>query len=263
MIQKIPCTIALLTHNSAGTLSRALGSVTDFAEIIICDGNSSDDTLKIGQQYGARIMLQDKQFLSPDGRIRDFAGVRNQTLSAATHDWFFFLDSDEYLGSELIEEIREKTKSEPQAYWVPRKYVYRNEIIDCSVTYPTQQMRLFHRSIACTFIKEVHEKIELKKDVVVQSTSSPMYVPLPDTINEIKNKWRQYLAIERTRRVPRSLLESIPGMTRDAGIAVLYLLRLLRIVLFCRGTRLPIRYELARVWYQYILIKDAYGAIKK
>lgn len=263
MNHKIPVTVAILTHNSAVTLARALESVRDFAEIIICDGQSTDDTFSIARSFGAHIIPQDTQFLFEDGRIRNFAGVRNQTLAAAFNDWFFFLDSDEYIGPELAEEILGKTTKKPAAYWISRKYVYRGAIIDCSVAYPSQQMRLFHRAIAHEFIKGVHEKIVLRENVIPGWLTEPMFVPVPYTVKEMIAKWRGYLVIENVHRVPLSIRQWIPFALKDAGIAVLYLIRLLRIVLFCRGTRLPVSYELARVWYQWVLIKDSFRTIKK
>lgn len=260
--KKIPCTVAILTHNSTATLPRALESVKDFAEIIICDGRSIDDTLAIAHMFGARIIPQDTRFLAEDGRIQNFAGVRNQTLATASNDWFFFLDSDEYIGPELVEEILKKTVGEPAAFWVPRKYVYRGDIVDCSVAYPSQQMRLFHRAVAQEFIKEVHEKIELRPGVTPVWLAQFMFVPVPGTAGELIAKWRGYLAIENTRRTSLSLRQWIPAALRDAGIAVLYLVRLFRILVSCRGTRLPISYELARIWYQCALIKDSFRAIK-
>ena len=263
MNHKIQATVAILTRNSATTLPRALESIKYFTEIIICDGQSTDDTLAIARAFGARIMSQDAQFLSEDGRIRNFSGVRNQMLVAASYDWFFFLDSDEYIGPELAEEILEKTIREPAAYWIPRKYVYRGEVVDCSVTYPSQQIRLFHRAIARGFIKEVHEKIVLRPGMVPNWLTQPMFVPAPEVAGEWIAKWRGYLAIERTRRIPISVQYWIPAALKDASIAVLYLVRLLRIILFCRGTRLPVSHELARVWYQWALIKDSFRMIKK
>lgn len=263
MKDKIPATVAILTHNSGRTLVHALQSAQDFSEIIVCDGHSTDDTLAIAHTFGARIILQDKQFLASDGRIQNFSGVRNQTLTAATYDWFFFLDSDEYIEPELVLEIRKKVAGKPAAFWVPRKYVYHGTVVDCSVTYPSQQMRLFHRSIALEFIKEVHEKIVLRPGVIPDWLTHSMLIPLPDTVANMKAKWRNYLAIERARRSPLSLRQWLAATLRDIGIATRYLFRLLRITVFCPGTRLPVSYELARVWYQWALIRDSFMAIEK
>ena len=93
-MQRIPCTVGILTHNSAATLPRALESVRDFAEIIICDGGSSDETLAIAERFGARVIAQDRQFVDVEGRIVDYAGTRNQMLKGSSEQWFFFFDSD-------------------------------------------------------------------------------------------------------------------------------------------------------------------------
>lgn len=49
MQPKIQATIAILTHNSADTLPHALRSVGEFAETIICDGNSTDETRELAR----------------------------------------------------------------------------------------------------------------------------------------------------------------------------------------------------------------------
>ena len=259
---KIPCTVAVLTRNSGKTLKRCLESAKAFVEVIVCDANSTDETLTIAASYGARVIRQDTRFLTSAGRIVHFGNVRNQTLAAATHDWFFFLDSDEYLGPEVIEEIRQKTTEAPAAFWVPRKYVYRGVVIDQSVSYPSQQMRFFNLTVANAFIKEVHEKIELLPGVVAKRLQHHMFVPLPDTASEMISRWRQYLAIENSQRAPISFLNWLRGAIHEGAIAVRYLLRGIRILLASRGTRLPLSFELARIWYQYRLIADSFKKVR-
>ena len=86
-MEKIPATVTVLTRNSGKTLERALASVRDFDEIIVCDGGSTDETLEIAHKHGARVIAQDGQFHDAKGKIYDYAGVRNQTLHAARHNW--------------------------------------------------------------------------------------------------------------------------------------------------------------------------------
>lgn len=261
MSTKIPCTVAILTRNSGSTLARALKSVVDFAEIIVCDGGSTDDTLAIAQTYGARVIPQDSQYCDAQGRLTHWAGVRNQTLSAASYQWFLFLDSDEYLSPQVVEEIRQASVGKAAAYWVPRKFEYQGKIIDCAVTYPSVQMRFFSRHVTNRFIKEVHEKIELKESITPATLNAYMVVPLPERAEELHVKWCRYLSIEKERRAPTSFVQWIRIATHELGVGGLYLLRLLRIRLFCRGTKLPVRFELARVWYQWALVKDSFSAI--
>ena len=49
----------MLTYNSEKTLRRALESVKDFDDIILCDGDSTDQTHAIAAEYGARVVRQD------------------------------------------------------------------------------------------------------------------------------------------------------------------------------------------------------------
>lgn len=261
---RIPATVAILTKNSEATLDRALSSVTDFAEILVCDGNSTDATCAIAAKYGARVVTQDPAFLDAGGRIKDFSGVRNQTLHESTHPWFFFLDADEYIDEHLLDEFRAVVATAPPAaYWVARKYVVGGKVIDCAVTYPIQQMRLFHRSVATRFIKEVHERIELAPECAVRHTSRSMFVPLTQSPREMIGKWRGYLAIERERAPELSLGEGLRRAVRETLIAGLYCYRFLRNLLFCRGTHLPIQYEFARLWYQAELFALALTSIRK
>ena len=103
---KIYCSVEILTLNSEKTLERCLESVKDFAEIIVLDGNSTDNTRDIAARYGAKIYPQydtDERAV----RITNFADIRNKGFRRATCDWFMFIDSDEYLSPELAREIRE------------------------------------------------------------------------------------------------------------------------------------------------------------
>jgi glycosyltransferase involved in cell wall biosynthesis len=103
--RKIPATLTVLTKNSGKTLEKALESAKDFDDIIVCDGGSTDNTLDIARRFGANIISQDKALLE-NGKIFDYAGVRNQTFDAAKHNWIFWLDSDEFASYELVAAIQ-------------------------------------------------------------------------------------------------------------------------------------------------------------
>lgn len=259
----IRATVAILTKDSERTLDRALRSVSGFAEILVCDGGSTDKTRAIAAEAGARVLTQDPRFLDENGRIRDFGGVRNQTLAAATNDWFLFLDSDEYLSDELLEEIRATVTSHvPAAFWVPRIYVHKGERIDCASTYPNPQMRLFNRTIADTFIKEVHERIVLTAGAPVETLTSPMMIPIPDEARTLVKKWKGYLSIEVSRHSRLSLRVWFGIAGRNLAAAVLYALRTIRIFFFCRGRKMPLSFELARIRYQIALVLRLFRTIR-
>ena len=132
----IPCTVGILTYNNATTLGRALESVEGFAEVIVCDGGSDDDTLSIAQEHGARVITQDSSYQDEDGRVIDFAGVMNQLVESASAPWFYKLDSDECLSDGLRTEVRLRLADAgaTKVLRVPFKYVLKDVVIEQATT---------------------------------------------------------------------------------------------------------------------------------
>lgn len=246
MNEKIQATVAILTHNSGKTLGRALESVRDFDDIIVCDGYSSDETREIALKYGARVIDQDARFHDSSGRIIDYAGVRNQTLDAARHNAFFFLDSDEYIDAELCAAVRHAVEEKSNgAFWVSRKYVRGGHVIEHATTYPNRQVRMFFRSSAERFIKRVHERIELREGVVPETLDGTLMVPFDMTIEELREKWRYQAEVEVLRIGSMTPLQYLGALMSYAKVSLLYLMRHIRI-LTTGGTRMPLAFEMER-----------------
>ena len=161
-MEPLPATLGILTRNSAGTIRRALASARGFTDIIVCDGGSTDGTLDIVREFGGRVIEQDARFRDKDGRLRDYAGVRNQVI-AASDGWIFFLDADEMLTPPLLTEIKIIATSQPPgAFWVPRHYVRQGREIQCATTYPSRQMRFFHKTAVEGYVRAIHEKVVVR-----------------------------------------------------------------------------------------------------
>ena len=254
---KISCTVAVLTKNSATTLSRALESVEDFTEVLVCDGGSTDRTLDIARAFGARIIPQDPAFKDAEGKIKDFAAVRNQTLRASTQEWFFYLDSDEVMTPELAAEIHSDILQNVRtSVWVERKYEIDGKIIDCAATYPTRQMRFFHKDAVTEFIKPIHERINQKQGAVIKTTEHFMLVPVSPDPRVWREKWKHYIALEAARRGKISFADWLGVCAENCKISALYLFRYGRGLIFCRGkTRMPWRLEWERHVYHWSLCK--------
>lgn len=245
--EKIPCSVEILTKNSERTLERCLESVKDFGDIIVLDGNSTDRTQEIARRFGARI---EKQFDTDDPavRITDFSEVRNKGLRLASCKWFMYIDSDEYLSKEAVEEIRaisESPNPSALAWWQPRKYMLSGTVIDCATTYPNQQMRFFHTSAVTKFIKPIHERVEIIPGASVGVLSSIEYVPL-GTLEGLKERWRRY--IEKELDVYRGASRARIGkaIARNSAFFLFYTFRYFRILVFCSGVRMSFSYEWAR-----------------
>lgn len=53
--------IVINTYNAEQYLARVLETVKDFDEIVVCDMESTDNTLKIAEQYGCKIVVFPKR----------------------------------------------------------------------------------------------------------------------------------------------------------------------------------------------------------
>lgn len=257
---KIPCSVGVLTCNNALTLERALESVKDFDDLIVLDGGSTDATLDIARRFNARVLEQDRTYTNAEGRITDFAAVRNQHLAAAKHKWFLYIDSDEFLSQEAAEEIRAivarpRSDRDPLIYDVPRKTVVDGICIDCATAYPSYQKRFFNLDGVTGFIKPVHERINPKPGVVVAKLVHPEYVPLDLTRTEFYAKQRRYLAIEVERHKNDTRTEWLRGVVWGSLRSTLsYLYRHAKLILFCRGTKMPLWVEWMHHWYNWKLV---------
>lgn len=244
---KIKCSVEILTLNSASTIARCLESVKDFDDIIVLDGGSTDGTREIAARFGARILNQ-RDTQAENQAITDFAAVRNRGLAYARHEWFMYIDSDEYLSPEAAQEIRGIVQSaQPEAYvwWQPRKYVLDGRIIECATTYPNRQIRFFHRRFVEGFVKPIHERILVNPGVEAALLRHCEYVPL-GSLASLKARWERYRDMEIALAAQMPLTKIIPVIFRQIALFMLYTLRYARIIFFCRGPRLPLSYEWAR-----------------
>lgn len=252
---KISCTVGIIVFNRAESLRKALESVVDFDEIIICDGGSTDGTLDVAKEFGCKVIEQDPKFKRSNNTIDDFSGVRNQTLIEARNEWFLFVDSDEYLSKESVEEIRSIVANDiPRflVYDMPRKFVYKGKRVDCATTYPSYQTRFFNKKAVTSFRKKVHERISIiegfKKGILNECTLVPL-----DTLNEMKRKGDYYLSIESDKRYKFSSW-FLHIFLRTVASSILSLLKYLKIILFCKGHKIPLYNEYARHRYNIKLI---------
>ena len=130
------CIISFNEEKKIEDCLKSLQSVAD--EIIVVDSLSTDNTLKIAEQYTDKIYHQ--KFL---GHIEQ----KNLAVDKAGNDWILSLDCDERLSEELQQSILDIKDSLEQAdaYRMPRKtyYIYR-WLNHC--WYPDLKTRLFNRN---------------------------------------------------------------------------------------------------------------------
>lgn len=203
-MEKIPCSVLVLTRNSASTLSRCLQNLGAFAEIVVHDANSEDNTVEIAKQFGAKVFKQyDTEEKSV--RIKDFTEIRLKQRAAASNDWVLYLDSDEYLSDAAVDEIRGilKTAAPKTIVKIPRVPVIGGVPRTRGDIFSEVMPRIHNRASGATLQKgkTVHEKYEYDSSFTEISMKSPLYVPLPE-VEDLRSKDDRYLTleIERMRR---------------------------------------------------------------
>ena len=127
--------VLILTLNEEQNLRRCLASVRWAEDVLVLDSFSTDRTVEIARQAGARVLQR---------RFDDFAGQRNHGLQhgGLKHDWVLHLDADEVVSEELKDELLRVVKSaDKDAYRVASKMMFQDRWLKYSGMYPTYQVR--------------------------------------------------------------------------------------------------------------------------
>ena len=150
--------VIVITKNEAARLPTCLASV-DFAdELIVVDASSTDNTAELARSFGARVSV-----------THDWPGFglqKQRALDAATGDWVFCIDADEWLDDRLAAAIRQITQapltSAPSAHYaVGRMSAFCGQWMRAGSWYPDLGIRLFKRGSARFSPDRVHERLLL------------------------------------------------------------------------------------------------------
>jgi len=164
----IKISVVLAVFNEENNLESCLESVKDLAwEIVVCDGGSTDKTLKIAKKFGARIINAQNQ--------ANFHINKNKAIDNAKGDWILQLDADEVVSAELSREIKNVVNSNTDinGYWIPRRNLFLGRFLRKGGQYPDYTLRLYKNGKGKLPGEDVHEqatvegKIEyLKNDLL-------------------------------------------------------------------------------------------------
>jgi glycosyltransferase involved in cell wall biosynthesis len=142
------------TFNNDKIIRRCLESVKWADELLVVDSFSTDKTLNICRDYGARILQHE---------YVNSALQKNWAIPQATHDWILLLDSDEELEPGFREEVIDLLRDPPadlDGYRMARKnLIYGKWVKSCGI-YPDPQVRLFRKK--CRYVeREVHAHVDI------------------------------------------------------------------------------------------------------
>lgn len=188
--------VVINTYNAEKHLQRVLDSVKTFDEILICDMESTDDTITIAQKNGCRVVTFPKGEHSIVEPARDFA------IHEAKWPWVLVVDADELVTPELRDYLYEQISRPncPMGIAIPRKNYFMNRFLHSA--YPDHIVRFFRQDktywppiIHCS------PKIDGRLEKIPARRKDLAFVHLAnDTIDDIVQKTENYINYELPRR---------------------------------------------------------------
>lgn len=148
----------IIACNESKNIARAIRSLACADEVVLVDSGSADDTVKVAQECGARVVNHPWE---------GFAAQKNFATSQARHDWILSLDADEELDETAQRAILRWKAAEPAAagYRFARRARYLGRWILHSGWYPDYKLRLFDRRKGEWKGAYVHESVEVRGPV--------------------------------------------------------------------------------------------------
>jgi len=206
----LPVSVCLLCCNEADRLVRSLPPLKDFAEIVALDSGSTDRSLALLKEAGARTLFHE---------WNGFVPMRLRLFAAATQPWIFWLDADEVVTPPLLENMTALfADGEPDCsgYLINRMVYFQGRWIRHGEWFPDWNLRLFRRDGWKMDQQAVHEKVEVSGKVG-QLDGLLEHRALRDRA-ELRRRVERYAALASGERVARGKKPSrLQGVCHASG----------------------------------------------
>ena len=188
--------VVINTYNAAQHLEAVLESVKDFDELLVCDMESTDDTVEIARRHGCRIVTFERKQYNIVEPAREYA------IHEARYDWVLVVDADELVAPELKEYLyRRITEGDcPDGLFIPRKNYFMGRFLHSH--YPDHILR-FMRKDKTHWPAIIHSTpaVDGKTEKIPGSEQQLAFVHLAnDSVENIVSKTNQYTRNELERK---------------------------------------------------------------
>jgi glycosyltransferase involved in cell wall biosynthesis len=141
----------VITRNEEANIGPCLDALAFCDERIVVDAGSTDRTIALAREKGARVETHDWQ---------GFGAQKNFALSLAQGDWVLSVDADERVSPALAREIeRALVEGRADGYEIPRLSSFVGRQMRHSGWFPDYVLRLFRRGKARFSDDLVHERV--------------------------------------------------------------------------------------------------------
>lgn len=151
-----PISAIIIAFNESKNIYKCIDSLRWCREIIVVDSGSTDDTVALARDAGARVHI-----------TKDWPGFgiqKNRALALATQPWVLSIDADERVSPPLAREIQTiiSENNRFDAYAMPRLSSYCGQYMHHGDWYPDIIVRLFRRDKAKFSDALVHESVQVQ-----------------------------------------------------------------------------------------------------
>lgn len=156
MAERLPISVFIIAKNEADRIPLTIESVRDWVdEVIVVDSGSEDDTVKVAEGLGARVVFNEWKGYGPQKVFGE---------SLCRNDWILNLDADEEISTELATEIRREFAQGPghSAYRLPILPLYAFQERGHPWTAFHKPVRLYRKSAGGFKDSTVHDSVVVR-----------------------------------------------------------------------------------------------------
>jgi glycosyltransferase involved in cell wall biosynthesis len=142
MSTRVPVSVIVPIKNEAANLPRCLASVKWADEILVVDSASTDGSIAIAQQHGAKVVQFEFNGIWPKKKNWALENLQFR------NEWVFVLDADEVLPPEAETEFAQAISDggDIAGYWINRRFMFMGRWLRHAY-YPNWNLRLFRHAL--------------------------------------------------------------------------------------------------------------------
>jgi hypothetical protein len=123
-------------------------------------------------------------------------------------------------------------------------------------------MRFFAKKSVQGMVKRIHERVKVREGVTPEYLPGFMHIPFEPDIAAIRSKWDYQIAVAAAQVAPMSPFKFLEAVGHAGKVSGLWFFRLIRNALFCRGTKMPFKFEMERHYFHVRLLRALWREVR-
>jgi glycosyltransferase involved in cell wall biosynthesis len=192
MTSALPVSVFLITKNESERLGRTLEAISGLAnEVIVVDSGSTDGTVALAQQFGARVI--------ENAPFPGYGLQKRFAEEACRNDWVLNIDADEVVSPALRNEISylfSQGQDLADAYSIRIIDMLPGESAPPPLAYAVSPVRLYRRSKGRYRNSAVHDRVVLEAGARVGRLRAPILHYSITSLGDQMEKLQRYTTLQ-------------------------------------------------------------------